>query len=334
MEEEGIAFEANGLFYNPHMRLSRTLSSLALSTLPPMDILDGFCASGIRGIRYAKENGAKSLAFVDWSRKAIAISLSNAKANGIDAQGFVSDFNRHVLSSSYSFYELDPFGSPSQHIYPALYSCSYLKASYLSITATDLAVLCGKEREALARNYLAFNTTNDYCHESAARIVIGFAVRLAGIMGLSFTPLLTFYYRHQIKVIGKVEKGKLKAYESEAKVGMLGPIGPLWLGDLHDRETLQKMAEENNRRSYTDKERVAKMLSLMEGELGTLPFFYSLHSLSSSAKLAAIPKMASLLEAIKAQGYYAVQTHFSPLGIRTDMPEKEVIALMKNLSPA
>ena len=55
---------SKGVFYNPEMELCRDIFSLAVGALKEkMSIVDCMCASGVRGLRYKKENrNATSLA--------------------------------------------------------------------------------------------------------------------------------------------------------------------------------------------------------------------------------------------------------------------------------
>jgi len=69
MDEEGISFTAGkNVFYNPNMKFCRSVSSLAVGVIGgKLSVIDAFCASGIRGIRYAKENSnVEKLTFLIW----------------------------------------------------------------------------------------------------------------------------------------------------------------------------------------------------------------------------------------------------------------------------
>ncbi|HLD75581.1 MAG TPA: hypothetical protein VI874_01060, partial [Candidatus Norongarragalinales archaeon] len=88
------------VFYNPNMAENRALSSLALGALLPdlngSVLLDGFCACGARGIRYALDNFLSKIVFLDANPDAMALARKNAKTNGIlDAvffEGFFEDY--------------------------------------------------------------------------------------------------------------------------------------------------------------------------------------------------------------------------------------------------
>src|SRR3989338_990674 len=116
--EEGISFSANKIFYNSEMRFCRSFSSLAIGVIgEKLDVLDGFCASGIRGIRYAKENkNVRSVTFLDWSKNATGVSKKkggkNKKKKGeVGKGGAVKVLGGGAEESDFdvNFIELDPF---------------------------------------------------------------------------------------------------------------------------------------------------------------------------------------------------------------------------------
>jgi len=56
--EGRITFETEGAFYNPKMSLNRDINVAVIRSLGISDYLDALSASGIRGMRAAKEAGA------------------------------------------------------------------------------------------------------------------------------------------------------------------------------------------------------------------------------------------------------------------------------------
>lgn len=359
LEEEGISFEGGSSFYNPHMRLCRSFSSLLLGTLPNgLSVLDGFCASGIRGIRYAKENpNVSSLDFADISAEAIGLSKKNAEKNGIGAKAggtnsisHEAEFNSFLVCrekkegfAPYDFIEIDPFGSPAPYLYHAVRSLRNSRAAYLSITATDTAVLCGAHPHACKRVYHSFPLHEEILHEAGVRILWKFASRIANEFNFGITPLATLSHRHFFKIFLELEKGSERALDSFSKTGYLtfcpscghrqagrmgleicpkcgkrpGICGPLWLGELHDAQTLKRMRELNAERGYSDKGALESLLGLMEGEIGMPPWFFEVHKTCGRLGIQPPPKMDAILEGLKGAGFPAVRTHFSPLGIKT-----------------
>ncbi|MDP2718187.1 MAG: methyltransferase domain-containing protein, partial [Candidatus Micrarchaeota archaeon] len=139
----------DGIFYNPKMAFNRTLSSLALGAALPLlggtRTLDGFCASGVRGIRYALENNLSEITFLDANPAAIRLTRENAAANHIQNASFSDDeFNRFAAHARpFDVIDVDPFGTPAPFVANAIRLCP--KKAVLGLTATDLATLCGRK---------------------------------------------------------------------------------------------------------------------------------------------------------------------------------------------
>ena len=72
------------VFFNPRARVSRDVSSLALSAMDVGEVLDAMAASGVRGIRYALEAG-KRVVFNDIDPRAVDLIRKNLNLNGLEA---------------------------------------------------------------------------------------------------------------------------------------------------------------------------------------------------------------------------------------------------------
>jgi len=346
VEEEKVKFDTGGLFYNPHMHFCRSFSSLLVGTIPEeLSLLDGFSASGIRGIRYASENpNIKSLSFVDLDEAAVELSKANAKANRIEAEGTQGEFNSFLNDKRFDFIEIDPFGSPAPYLYHAFRTFRRTRGGYISFTATDTAVLCGAHPDACRRVYHSEPLHDELFHEVGIRILLKFASQVANEFNFGVKPLATLSHRHFFKLFLKLEKGSAAALTDVANTGYItlckgcgyrqaGEValeicpkcgkktswgGPAWLGELHDAETLKKMQELNSQRDYLHKEKLAKTLSLMQGEVGMPPWFYEIHKTCGRLNIQPPPKTEILLKNLTDAGFKASQTHFSPIGIKTD----------------
>ena len=358
MEEEGIKFESGKLFYNPSMHLCRSFSSLLVGTIPEeLSMLDGFSASGIRGIRYAKENpNISTLDFLDMDPEAAALSGKNANSNGLEANAYEGEFNSFMMDKRYGFLEIDPFGSPAPYMYHALRSFRRAPGGYLSITATDTAVLCGAHKGACMRVYHSVPMHEEIFHEAGVRILWKCASRIANEFNFGVKPLATLSHRHFFKIFFRLEKGSEKALENYWNTGYItlcptcghrqaGPTaletcpkcgkkakwaGPLWLGELHDAGTLEKMEELNSQRGYAHKKEIAHLLGLMKNEIGMPPWFYEIHRTCGRLGIQPPPKTEALLRNLENAGFRAFPTHFSPIGIKTDA---DICSFAKALKP-
>jgi tRNA (guanine26-N2/guanine27-N2)-dimethyltransferase len=352
--------KSGSVFYNPHMEFCRDISSLAVGAVgEKISICDSFCASGIRGIRYKRENGnAQEVAFVDMNKEAYALARKNAKANRVKGKVHVSDARKFFLEHEFDFLELDPFGTPAPYLPYAFNSFRAKKIGYVSATATDVAVLCGAHSEACLKVYQAHPIDNEFCHENGIRILLGKMAREAAGAELGIEPLVSFSHRHYMKIIVRVKKGAKEAVESVRKLGYIGWCsrclfrnaiklpetkicpecgnllefaGPLWLGELSNREFVEKMRELNKERKYANEKAVEKMLSLISEECGMPPAYYDLHSIVKKLKQGAVGS-EPVMESLRADGYRCAKTHFNPNAIKTDAPLgaiKEIIRELK-----
>ncbi|MEM4215887.1 MAG: tRNA (guanine(10)-N(2))-dimethyltransferase [Candidatus Anstonellales archaeon] len=357
-EEEGARFFiSENVFYNPHMELSRTLSSLLAGALgEKLRIVDGMAASGIRGMRYKMENkNVEKVAFVDVYDKAIECIKKGLLTNKIRGNVFKDDINRFLFNSTneYNFIELDPFGTPVPHVYFAVRAIRNLERGYLSVTATDTAVLCGAHKKACLKNYHSLPVRNYMCHETGLRILINFIARIAHEFNFGIKPLLSFYYRHQMKTIIKFEKGAKNADENLRKMGWINFCpsclnithgrmpdkncslcgtenwcgGEVWLGGINDKNIIKKMIELNKKRKYKSREYVDRFLLVLYEEL-SLPYFFDTHEIAKTYRVEP-PKTEEIIKLLKNKGFEASRTHFSPTGFKTDASIKEILSYLK-----
>ncbi|MFA4945954.1 MAG: methyltransferase domain-containing protein [Candidatus Micrarchaeia archaeon] len=329
IREGATRLDGEGVFYNPAMAFNRSVSSLAVKALAPERVLDGFCASGARGLRYALEGCAGKITFLDYSPVALKRAKANARLNKVKAEFVRDDFNHYCYSGEkFDFVEVDPFGSPTPFLSSAINALH--KRGFLSVTATDLANSCASMREravVCVRQYQAAPVKCDCSHELALRIIAGKACREAAARDYSFTPMVSWYERHYAKTIALLEKTSAGADASLAKLGFVSldsksldrcegahpnwrVAGPLWTGELCDATTLKKMTA-----SAPEKE--ARFLNLLSGELDLPPFHWDLHMLSSSFGLQ-VSKISIFLDVLRSRGFRAVRAHYSGNAFKTD----------------
>jgi tRNA (guanine26-N2/guanine27-N2)-dimethyltransferase len=380
---------AEGAFYNPHMEFSRDFSSLAVAALDGMlpggrklRICDGMSATGIRGIRYALENrNVESVTFIDMDKAACELTAENAKSNGLtefaapvgepagapaEAKSPVfrvaeDDINHQLYrgGEKFNFVELDPFGSPVPFIRSALLNLRASKYGFLSVTATDTAVLCGAHQKACIINYGARPMHTYFCHEAAVRILAGHVVQVAAAMHIGIRPLFLLSKRHYVKGVFEIKKSADLAFKSMSQLGyvsfcpkclaiktmgkpFLSPVcaecgagsgadgssapiwgGPMWLGELHDSGVLERMQQANSERQYKNRVEIANTLLLMRQEMGMPAFYYDIHSVADH--FTAMPKpFDRIVAALQDKGYTVSRTHFNDLAIKTDAPAKDV----------
>ncbi len=367
LEEEGIRFATTkDVFYNPAMRFCRSMSSLAVGTIEQdLELVDAFSASGIRGIRYAKENkNVKKLTSLDIEPEAIKVAKKNAKANKIKKFAAIrANISKVAFENVADFLEIDPFGTPSPYLADSVRFFNPKKTAYLSVTATDVAVLCGGKTAACMKNYQAKPLNCTFTHEIGLRIMLRRIVDVAAEFNLGTQSLVSFSDQHYLKTIVKLVRSAELAYESQKKQGHLSfcnicgwrtasrfppescqfcnaPLsphlkngldyaGPLYLGELQDKETIRKMTALNKARDYADSEKISHFLSLLDGEIGLPPHYYNMHELCKLNSIQPVPKMVDFLFALQGAGYTAKRTHFSPISVKTDAPFETVLECLK-----
>jgi tRNA (guanine26-N2/guanine27-N2)-dimethyltransferase len=357
LEEENIEFSVpKGIFYNPNMRFCRSISSLAVGAIgEPLEVVDAFCASGIRGIRYAKENpNVTKLSSIDIEKTAVKAAVKNAKSVKIKAKGIADNITMAAFDMDADFLEIDPFGTPSPYLADSMRFFNPKKIAYLSATATDVAVLCGGKVAATMKNYQAKPLNCSFTHEVGLRILMRRIVDVAAEFNLGIEPLISFSDQHYLKAIFRMIRGAEPAYESQKKSGHISFCkkcgwrdaskfpssvcgfcsseiewaGPLWLGELHSLPFVMKMQDLNSERKYADKPKLSQFLSLMEGEVGMPPHYYNIHELCKLNKIQPVPKFEAALKALASRGFKAKRTHFSPICMKTDAPMQEVLEAM------
>ncbi len=223
IDEEGIRFSVSGkVFYNPAMRLCRSISSLAVGAIgEKIEVVDAFCASGIRGIRYAKENrNVSKLTSIDIEKSAIALARKNAKSNRVrSASGVVGNISRLAFEYDADFLEIDPFGTPSPYLLDSFRFFNTKKSAYLSVTATDVAVLCGGKLAPCLKNYHSRPMNNEFTHETGLRIMLKRIAETAAEFNMGIRPLFSISDKHYLKTIVAVQRSADMAFDSMKKLG-------------------------------------------------------------------------------------------------------------------
>ena len=333
--EGAVTFETEGAFYNPRMALNRDINVAMTRSLGISQYLDALAASGIRGMRVAKEAEVKELSLNDVSPEAFRLMEKNLARNSISATVTCGNANVLLHQRHFQAVDLDPFGSPSSYLSAASRSA----LEYLFVTATDTAPLCGAHLMSGIRKYLARPLRTPYHREMGARILLGLAARELARLDKSMKPLLTHVTDHYVRIYLRVDKGAKLADECLEKMGyvehcfrcgsfslhhepMASGIchhcsgktdlaGPLWLGQVQDAATINKALSISNLCR-----RAEKILAACAGEIDT-PMYYDHHSICE--RLSSTPGRIDLvLERLRSRGFQASRTHFYGLGIKTN----------------
>ena len=356
------------VFYNPHMELNRDLSILAIQVFQneqdrEINICDLFGGSGIRGIRYKNEiDGVGEVSINDISELANHYERHNIELNNLDDievyQHDASMFLR-MKRGEFDVIDIDPFGTPSPFIDSAGYCAR--RDSLLCVTATDTSALCGTYKEPCIRKYNAKPYKSEYCHETGIRILAGFVALSLAKYAKCIEVKLSHSTEHYMRLYLKIKKGSKRTDESLKNIGYIShcknclhrqtskglaskmeevcPVcgeklihaGPLWLGDIQNKEFIQKMIDEAENKEINSEKEALKLLNKCLIESDAPATFFDIHTVCKSLKVSA-PKFDLIVNKIKEEGFIAIKTHYNPLGIKTDANIRDIQNIVLRLT--
>ncbi|MDR2873536.1 MAG: tRNA (guanine(26)-N(2))-dimethyltransferase [Methanobrevibacter sp.] len=367
-EFEKISSEAP-VFYNPQMEFNRDISILAIQECQEeigkkVDICDVFGGSGIRAIRYKKEiENTGEITVNDISDDAIEFERINAKNNNTELNFHQMEANilLREFKGKFDIIDIDPFGSPSFFMDSVGYSVK--KNAMVCVTATDTSALCGTYLEPCIRKYNATPYKSEYCHETGIRILIGFIALSFAKHKKYIETKLSHSSQHYLRLYLKVKKsskstdkslkeniGYIKhcpkcLYRSSVK-GLTTDInktcpecnndlaiaGPLWMGEIQNKEFISSMKSKIPNKNLKTSKKVLNLLNTCEEEANSIISFYDMHKICRILKIS-VPKLNSVLETLKKEGFLATNTHFNPVGIRTNCDISRLKKIVYDLSP-
>jgi tRNA (guanine26-N2/guanine27-N2)-dimethyltransferase len=355
-EGKAKVYTGKGVFYNPKMSELRNLSVIFLRAISTKHkrVLDSTAATGIRAIRYAKEAGAKDVTLLDINKTAANLARKNVKLNKLKFKVIGDGLQEYanVGQNRFDIIDHDPFGSPAPNIFDLMKLS--VNGTVLMLTATDTAVLCGAHPGACIKMYGSKPLHNEMCKEVGIRILLNYTARMASQFNFGIVPLVSISDMHYMRIFIMLDHGAEKAVESMKTGGIgtfcakcyefrvkkgLAPLiadtcpncgskvesfGPLWLGELYDKELLKRMldiAPEGNSR---------KMIQLLYDELD-VPLFYSVPRLTKHLGLTSTSHYA-VMQRLEKLGAQVTRTQFDPTAFKTDATSSEVINAVKSLN--
>ncbi len=296
------------IFYNPAMRNNRSICTLVCRALGIKSFLDGFAATGVRGIRVIKEAGSEVI-FNDCEREAFFAIKKNLELNSIEADVLNEDFC--ALKNSAELCDIDPFGTPE----PFLSKGLELSERFLAVTATDTAVLFGSNAKKCYERYGTKVKKVSWSKELGARVLCYTVAEKAKALGKRVKPLFVYAEDHYLR-------GYFEICDCEEEITQIDGMGPIWSGKLNDKEILKKALEISKKKEYAGKNFVEKLFLKALDEVDTIGY-YDVDCLSSKFR-SEEPKLQVLVERLQEQGFQASRTIFSPKGIKTDAPLNEL----------
>ncbi|HME53359.1 MAG TPA: hypothetical protein VKM55_14140 [Candidatus Lokiarchaeia archaeon] len=327
------------------------------------DAMCGGGIRGIRYLLEAGIDGLH-VDFVDLNPAATRTCKKNVDLNGIDSSSYeiyTQDANAFLFSKGvveenrYAIVDVDPFGNPMHYITGGLKALRH-DHGMLHVNATDLAVLAGVQLKATLRKYQARPLRHVAYHaEVAARILLGAIFRKAMEIDCTIKPLLTIAKNHFVKVIlEKIHDIESANKDLENRMGYMvhcreceehftalpGDIhdatcpacnsshvesgGPLWLGDIQDRDFCMDLRSTFGEFSYMRGQKgLGKIIENCAGEARFPPGSHDIHEIARSLTVSSV-SLESIIEDLKNQGYNAARAALNPIAIKTTASRKLV----------
>lgn len=345
-------------FFNPIAKQSRDLSILAYRAFAPRlkekTLADGFTGIGARALRVAVEVPEIEQVYGnDANPTAIKAAEESAKLNGVsDRCHFsVNEVCKFLLAGNdkeerFGIVDLDPFGTPAQHVDCVLRAT--LDSGLVSITATDTTVLHGVYPEVCHRRYYGRPLNNSYGNEIAVRLLTSLIALTASRLELGIKPVFSHSTMHYLRVYAQVSVSSSDAnrvydsigyvmhcfqcghrfssaeYVAEPKCELcqhkMRVGGQLWTGPLHEKEFVTKMAQGAERQNK-------KILDAAVDEID-VPYYFRADEISSKLRTNphSVPK---IIEKLRAAGYQASKASMNFGGFKTDARIDRIIEVLR-----
>ncbi|MCX8187394.1 MAG: tRNA (guanine(10)-N(2))-dimethyltransferase [Nitrososphaeria archaeon] len=364
---KGYAPSSLPVFFNPVSKPNRDITILFLAAYfegRKIRVCEALAGTGVRSIRIAVETVvAEEIIANDVSRNAYELIKINAELNGVGDIVRASNADANELLAMcgrgrprYDYVDIDPAGSPAKFVENGFRGCN--RGAVLGATATDMSALAGAKAESCMRKYSAKPLKTPFSKELGLRILAGFMVKTAARLGLASTPILSFQKDHYARVFVKVERGINSAKEKLRRMGWISYCpkclaiytrkwveepsttceicgtridygGPLWLGELTDKELVSKILS----RAYDDPSTYKESLKLLDAlakEDTSLIGYFPVNALAEKLRSSPVGP-SKIIEGLTEIGYKATTTHIDPGGIRTDAPPKVVDEVFRRL---
>ena len=345
-------------FLNPDAKLSRDLSVAFVKSVADIKtrILDTTAATGISGIRYYLETGAKSLTLLDINRAAYLTAKRNLRFNRVKAVALNKSMQEFANTTKEKFdvIDLDPFGSISPNLFDLMKIAK--NGTHMLLTATDTAVLCGAHPKACVKIYDARPLHNELCHETGIRIMLGYVARVAAQFNFGIDVLLAVSYMRYMRVFVRLNRGAKNTMNALNNLGYvyycnrcyyrtyetsifpkqslcaicknkLDISGKMWLGNLYDADTIAGIRK-NFLEDKSGKE--LRFLEILGNELD-IPLYYLVPKLTKKLGIGAVSHVG-LINELKESGFEASETHMLGSSIRTNASIKDIERALKKTS--
>ena len=334
-------------FFNPRAKLNRDFSIIAYSAFlknfnGPKIFLEGLSGIGARGLRVANEipnveqvivNELNPNALELAKKSSLINNLQNFQISENEVCRFFSTFSKKGERGT--IVDIDPFGSPAKYIDCGIRATMH--GGVLSTTATDLQVLHGLFQDACKRRYGGIPVKTEYSNEIALRLILGCIRVIAARLDIEIIPLFVesdlHYYRTYVRILNRPDQNENIGYILHCKTcgnrkvisdfenvcdicnGSVDLAGPLWIGQLFEKQFLKVMQEEISK--YIVDKNCEKVISkaILESEKpGT---YFTLDEIASKMKVSPL-KLENAISKLESNGFDASPTSLNPTVFRTN----------------
>jgi tRNA (guanine26-N2/guanine27-N2)-dimethyltransferase len=220
--------------------------------------------------------------------------------------------------------------------------------------------LSGARPTACLRKYGVSAVRTEFEKEIAVRALASCLLANASRVELGIDIAFSHATDHYARLYAVVNKGRNAANQSLANLGYLtycpnclsrneassislvqtlcvscgAPTrigGPIWLGPLWDRATVETMIRRTPALNSSRLSEVQKLLSIIQEEIDSPRFYYTTDSIASVYGIKP-PSVASLIKSLRNDGHRATRTHFKPTGFRTNASLPTVLASFRKIS--
>jgi tRNA (guanine26-N2/guanine27-N2)-dimethyltransferase len=352
-------------FFNPRGSNVRDISSLAYAAYSSgrsgRVYCDPMAGVGARALRTIVEAPGVTRAMInDLNPTAINAARVAASLNGVlnridfSVSGATAFLERVASQQERpDIMDIDPFGSPTNLVEPALRALK--ENSLISITATDTAPLSGLYRAVAFRKYFGFSNRTDYSRELALRLLCSMAIRRAMSLDGFLEPVFVHSDQHYMRCYFIYRKGAEEGNMSLRRFGYVSHCpscgqressdipktscrvcgksmkysGLTWLGRLFNPDFVAYMLSQIRERRQ---EKYRKLLQTAAEELSEPPYYFRLPDLADSLGImSASPSL--VVKELKGAGWRASLTSIDSQGVRTDADITEVKRALRSLSP-
>jgi len=366
IQEGQATFRVDGAFYRTKSAIARDLAILAAAVYRQrqgqLRVLDAMTGCGVRPLRYVLEAGADWVWANEGNPDQAEVLTQNLAVLPPETYRITHQDAHQVFFSCYQardFYDLvdiDNFGSPAPFASTGLWATRM--GGLLYLTNTDGRSTSGHDVGRSLRVYGAGARSHPAVHEQGLRLLLGHGVQVAAARHLGIEPVFSLFtgqvHRVMVRLVRKptltpenygflaychscghfqtVGWGQLSRVTCPCQThGQASPTvvlsGPLWLGPLHDVDTLNAMATLAITKGWSTQ---ANLLQVMQQEATLPPYYYPLGDIGRRGQMD-IPNRDRLMAALQAHGYRAALTHCDWQAIKTDAPWADCLAVAKVL---